>query len=232
MHVTSAESQSVDRAAPQRRYPRRYDPNVVGSLCFSAHGRVVDISAHGLGLECHDALPPTRGYRFTLRDTGRELKLKGRTVWNRLTETRRTDSGDVVPVYRAGVRFEDSSPTQEVKLREFISQSGARPVGNRRVPRYRPTRESPVVVSCESGFVVRAISESGALLETDSVVPRASSLSLSLQLPSGAIEVEGRLVSTSRETDETGEPCTRLAVEFQDLTPEGHRKIGTLVASG
>jgi c-di-GMP-binding flagellar brake protein YcgR len=216
----------------ERRYPRRREPNVVGSLSFSAEGRVVDISSQGLGLECHDALPPTRGYRFTLRDSGRQLKLAGRTVWNRLTETRRTDEGEVVPVYRAGVRFEHDSATHQVKVREFISHSGARPVGSRRVPRYRPTRESSVLVSCESGFVVRTISESGALLETDSVVPRASSLSLSLQLPSGAIEVEGRLVSTRREVDETGEPCTRLAVEFQDLTPEGHRKIGRLVAAG
>lgn len=230
--TSASEPESAARVRPQRRYPRRHDPNVVGSLSFSARGKVVDISSHGLGLECYDALPPTRGYRFTLRDSGHELRVKGRTVWNRLTETRRTDAGEVVPVYRAGVRFDEDSATQEVKVREFISHSGARPVGNRGVPRYRPTRESPVLVSCESGFVVRTISESGALLETDSVVPRASSLSLSLQLPSGAIEVEGRLVSTVRETDETGEPCTRLAVEFQDLTDEGHRKIGSLVASG
>lgn len=223
---------TATRYVAERRYPRKQDPNVVGSLTFSAEARILDISQQGLGLECFEALPPSRGYRFTLRDSGRELRLRGRTVWNRLTETRRNGEGEVMPVYRAGVRFEEESPTQEVKVREFISQSGARPVGSRPVQRYRPTRESAVTVSCESVFVVKTISESGALLETGSVVPRSSSLSLSLQLPSGPVEVESRLVGTFREVDETGEPCTRMAVEFQDLDADGHRKIGQLVAAG
>ena len=84
----------------------------------------------------------------------------------------------------------------------------------------------------ESGFLVKSISQSGALLETQTLVQNGSNLELSMHLPSGEIEAEGRMVESYHGYDESGSPCTRIAVEFQGMTAAAQDQIGRLVQAG
>lgn len=216
---------------PQRRYPRVQNPPVVGSLTFRTEAQLVDISKDGVGVEAYAPLPPRSTYRMTIRNGGQRLELRGKSIWSHLIETREADDGGVEPVYRAGLRLEEASPNHSNHIKEFLTVTEARPVGHHATQRYRPTRRSTVQISADSGFVVRTISRAGALLETESFSSHGSTLELSMMLPTGYLDVVGRLVQTYRGVNDAGRPCTRIAVEFEDLSGEGHRQIESLTPS-
>ena len=72
--------------------------------------KVLDVGSMGLRLETMEKLPLGRQDVFELVSRSRRLRIPGRVTWCRLVRTVKTASGDLVPVYRAGVRFAESFP--------------------------------------------------------------------------------------------------------------------------
>ena len=70
---------------------------------------VCDVSDSGLGVEARDKLLIGVDYIFRLRIRQDSIKLPGRVEWCRLIRTQRTEDGEVVPVYRAGVALAASA---------------------------------------------------------------------------------------------------------------------------
>ncbi len=66
-------------------------------------GRVVDLARGGMAIESNDALRPGRCYTFTLTIGEYVETLEARVLWCRLRATERQASGDVLPLYRAGL---------------------------------------------------------------------------------------------------------------------------------
>ena len=72
--------------------------------------KIFEVGASGMGLETMEKLPLGRQDDFELVGRSRRLRLPGRVAWCRLVRTVKTASGDLVPVYRAGVRFAEPCP--------------------------------------------------------------------------------------------------------------------------
>ena len=68
-----------------------------------ATGRVVDFARGGMAIESSHALRPGCRYTFTLTIGEHVETLEARVLWCRLAATRRLSSGEVVPLYRAGI---------------------------------------------------------------------------------------------------------------------------------
>ncbi len=67
-------------------------------------GRVVDLSSHGMAMESTSPLRVGGRYRLCLAAGGEKRVPVVATVrWCRLTATRRLASGEVAPLYRAGL---------------------------------------------------------------------------------------------------------------------------------
>ncbi len=66
-------------------------------------GRVINLSATGMAIETHQSLRIGSQYYFLLDRKGRAMRLEGRVLWCRLKATVTDGSGDVTPVYRAGI---------------------------------------------------------------------------------------------------------------------------------
>ena len=83
--------------------------------------KIIDVGAVGMGLETMEKLPLGRQDTFELVARSRRLRIPGQVTWCRLVRTVKTASGDLVPVYRAGVRFAKSfSKTARDELLEII----------------------------------------------------------------------------------------------------------------
>ena len=64
---------------------------------------IVDVSGSGFGLEASSSLVPLTQQKFTIGLGTASTTVHGEVRWCKLAETRRTDSGESEPVYRAGV---------------------------------------------------------------------------------------------------------------------------------
>lgn len=70
--------------------------------------RILDVGSFGMKLETMENLPLGRQDTFELVARSRTLRVPGHVTWCRLVRTIKTAGGDLVPVYRAGVRFGES----------------------------------------------------------------------------------------------------------------------------
>jgi hypothetical protein len=93
----------------EERASREQPRYEVESLMISGPvgARVLDVGLIGMGLETVEKLPLSRQQTFEIVARSRRLCIPGHIVWCRLVRTLKTAGGDQVPVFRAGVRFDD-----------------------------------------------------------------------------------------------------------------------------
>jgi hypothetical protein len=105
---------------PDTRSQPRYE---VDDLLVHAPvgAKILDVGALGMRLETMEKLPLGRQDTYEIVARSRRLRIPGRVAWCRLVRTVKTASGDLVPVYRAGVSFAESfSKSSRDELLEII----------------------------------------------------------------------------------------------------------------
>lgn len=91
----------LDGHSDRRTKSRRFAASnfVAGAIT----GKLVDVSESGLGLEAQQALPVLKQGTFTLDIGKARPQFRGEVRWCRLISTTASETGETIPVYRAGV---------------------------------------------------------------------------------------------------------------------------------
>jgi hypothetical protein len=223
-------------SAERRRHRRVHSPGLSGRLPTACNARLCDVSLSGVGFESEGRLAPARNYRLRLYTGGGEvLDRQGRLVWSHLYATRRSADGEVRPIYRAGLLFEDRSVSATSELYDFLQRhADQRNDGEehalpderfgieREATRYHLERIEELQLETDYEFLVRTLSLSGMLIETELPLDRNAQIDLVLELPEGELRGRGRVVSTER-TVEGARQRHAIAIEFLALEA-GHRE--------
>lgn len=93
----------------RRRYKRLTVRGVRRNVLLSLNSKVINISVGGVAIETTKRLEINREYSLKINHKGNPLRLKCRVVWAVLTRAEKKESGDVIPVYKAGMEFKESS---------------------------------------------------------------------------------------------------------------------------
>ena len=86
-----------------RRGPRRPIDDL--RLLNPVHGRVVDMSSLGFGIETYRPFSVPERSVFSIGEPASAAKIRAEVRWCLLVRTERIENGDVVPVYRSGLEF-------------------------------------------------------------------------------------------------------------------------------
>jgi len=156
-------------SARDRIHPRYEVKDVEGSLLQSSDIVIVDLSIDGVGIETHTALSVGRSYRLRVFRAGEPLDLVGLVAWSRLVRTEATPSGDVLPVYRAGLNFDQSRSEAASAWKHFVGSKLSVPVTSQLLGTLSPqdeatdddTDDDTDEISIEFAFAVDVISLSG-----------------------------------------------------------------------
>jgi c-di-GMP-binding flagellar brake protein YcgR len=217
----------------EKRRHRRYDvEGVKGSLRLSMDATILNLSVDGMALETHSWLSVGRKYSFKLRrDPEGDIPLTGEVVWCNLVRTARDSRGETLPVYRAGVRFDDVLSETAREVRTFIEQNAVVRLDTTRLfGRFRvPDRGADVAL--EQSFEVRRMSFSGMLIVADFVPDLEARFRIELQSGEDPVAVEVR-VAHVKELEDPDEGRAEIGVEFLDLTPEAHQALKILIGHG
>lgn len=102
-----ARCQPKTHRAPQATHRRRHRRRPVDLRFRAAHlsGRVLDWSRGGLALESEGGLRVGARYALTIHSATRSRRVRGTVRWCALRRTLRTSTGEVHPVYQAGIDF-------------------------------------------------------------------------------------------------------------------------------
>src|SRR4030042_5373261 len=114
-----------------RRHKRYAVNGVHGNVLYPADLEVLNISIDGAAIETTKRLELNREYILKIKHKDSVLNLRGRIIWSNLTYREKKGSGEITPVYRAGVRFTDTLTEKTKMLINFIEENKIRTIDKR-----------------------------------------------------------------------------------------------------
>ena len=96
--------QDIEKGSDRRRLPRDIERPVY--VTSPVAGVVKDLGPGGFCVESWEPLAVKRRYTMAIGETqDRSVRIACRVEWCRLVRAEKTDTGDVVSVYRSGVSY-------------------------------------------------------------------------------------------------------------------------------
>jgi hypothetical protein len=152
----------------KRQYPRYLveGMDISARTIFQTEVDVADISMSGASIHCRKRFNIGCKYLFKFAHKDKVFSIKAVIAWERLAGSERTAGGDVVPLYSAGITFEDLLMDKAEQLREFIadkvSEMREHRLGGVRVRIHPPEK---ALLSYLETSMVKEISAGGLRLE-------------------------------------------------------------------
>ena len=108
----------------KRRY-KRFSVDILGingKMMFANEVEIHDISLGGISLKVDKRL--NMGSEYTIKiakSSDKTISLKGSVVWSKISGTRKGSTGEIIPIYSAGMKFV-TMPADKIKeLTAFLA---------------------------------------------------------------------------------------------------------------
>jgi Tfp pilus assembly protein PilZ len=219
-----------------KRRHKRIEINVMevsGTVMFTREVKVIDISIDGIALETTKLLNIDHSYALKLKDRSKAITLKGTVVWSSLSGTRNGSEGDVIPIYKVGLKFHGMPAEKTAEVQNFIETNkkdkGHFEKGRRLNIRFHINDSANATVNLPENYRVKKISLGGMLiksphhLEVESRIP----MDLSLQ-DDNPIKFLGRVASCLKTDSDEGQRFD-IGIEFLDLTDDDRTNLTVFI---
>ncbi len=212
--------------SPGRRHKRHEVKDVYGSLLFTIDVSVVNMSIDGMAIESSKRLNVGRKYILKLSHDKKVLKLNGKVVWCNLSKAMKTDQGAVVPVYKAGIEFDDVISDKAKDLRHFLEENVIIKLESRMFGRFKVRPKQSINLDSEYDFHVQTLSLSGMLIETELLPDKESVFDMELKFNENNISIKGRVAYVKQVGEpEQKQEKSHLGVEFVEFDGDAKKVL-------
>ena len=209
----------------RRQHDRFSAEDVRGNFSYSVEASVLNISLGGLAVRTQSQLSIGRKYRFRLGGLAEAVNLSGSVRWCRMSGTERQETGDIVPVYDAGIAFDEVLTEKAEELLQFMEKNIVLSPKRRISGRFKIESIEELVLESDSEFQVREISVSGMMIEADVALKPDTALELEMKLGRWKFVTPARIIYMA-EIDVQDETLRyRMGVEFLDTSTEQKQKL-------
>ncbi len=223
----------------QRRHTR-FKLNLAtldGNMLLTDNAEILNISAGGAFLQSNRDLTAGNKYLILCTENGKGFSVKGVVVHSVFTESgeKSGSESESTTRYTAHIRFEDGQSEKIARLLSSFDQHQEKAPtiegDKRRHVRFRMTIPLESILSHTSRFKVTTMSLSGLCVRSAQSLEINSMIPMELSLASGGqVTFIGRVASCLM-TNENGQPCYDIGVEFMDLTDRGKSLLKTFIVS-
>lgn len=205
----------------EHRQFKRYEvKEVTGSLLYTMDIKVIDMSLQGMKIESSRRLDVGRKYSIRIGKKGEMIGLSGLVVWCTLSRTTNSTEGEFVPVYQAGIEYEGILSGKAGELLEFLKHNAVIKLEDRIFGRFKCNLDGPVNLDSQYEFLVKQISLSGMLIESELLPDVESFFDMELKAAGDAIPIKGRVVHAQRIKENKEANLAHIGVEFIDLSSD------------
>ena len=209
----------------RRQHDRFSADEVRGNFSYSVEASVLNISLGGLAVRTQSQLSIGRKYRFQLGGFTEAVSLSGSVRWCRMSGTERQEGGDIIPVYDAGIAFDEVLTEKAEELLQFMEKNIVLSPKRRIAGRFKIESVDQVILETESEFQVREISVSGMMIEADVALKPETALELEMRLGRWKFTSPARIIYMA-EIDLQDESLRyRMGVAFVDSTLDQKDKL-------
>jgi c-di-GMP-binding flagellar brake protein YcgR len=219
------------------RKHKRYkvdDLKISGNVLLAKYMKILDISIGGMALLTEKRMSIGRQYTFKIEGKGRSLTAQGVVVWSLLSESIGDTLGNVIPLYKVGMKFADLSTAKTCEIADFIEShkhEADRHVdvfsasGRRLHIRIQIEEPERAVLNVPEGYKVKSLSLSGMLIESEHTLQTESTLPMEITLPDNkCIQFLGRVVSCL-EIEEAGVRHNEIEIDFAEISKEDRERL-------
>ena len=207
-----------DKKNEERRNKRYIVDGIQGNVLYPADLEILNISIDGAAIETTKWLDLNREYTLKVKYKDIVLNLRGRIVWAVLTSKEKKGSGEVIPVYRAGVRFTDTLSEKTTMLINFIEENKIRTLEKRLVGvRFKIVTYQDTKIDYPYKYEVKKMSLSGMLVETEYALDLNSNYDIELFLADNVLNIIGRIAYCEKIDSDDGIKYN-IGIEFAEVS--------------
>ncbi|MBM4135776.1 MAG: PilZ domain-containing protein [Nitrospira sp.] len=209
-----------DNGENKRRHKRHIVDGIFGNLLYSTEVNVVNLSIDGAAIETTKRLELNREYPFKIRYKGTLLNLKGLVVWSVLSQSKKKDSGEVIPLYKAGLKFTELLDEKTKILLKFIEDSKVKSTEKRlsgiRV-KIAESKNKNIKIDFPYRYDVKKISLSGMLVAIEHPLELNARHHMELFLNKDVLNIVGRIAYCDKNTSNEDTKYD-IGIEFVDMS--------------
>jgi hypothetical protein len=142
-----------------------------------------------------------------------------------LSHSRTLENGEVAPVYRAGIRFTNTLTSAAMQLMSYIENNRSDSMEQRVLGvRFKVNQSGASALDLSRPYIIKKISLSGMLIETDACLRQGSLQDLEIMLNGMTVPVSGRIAYL---TEVTVNDTVRydVGIEFIAMTEEDRGRL-------
>lgn len=209
-----------DNGENKRRHKRYVVDRIFGNLLYSTEVNIVNLSIDGAAIETTKRLELNREYPFKIRYKGTLLNLKGLVVWSVLSQSEKKDSGEVIPVYKAGLKFTELLDEKTKILLKFIEESKVKSTEKRLIGiriKIAESENKNIKIDFPYRYDVKKISLSGMLVEIEHPFELNARHHMELFLNKDVLNIVGRIAYCDKNTSNEDTKYD-IGIEFVDMS--------------
>lgn len=214
----------------QRRSPRVVTENLAGTMAFSLVADILNVSRGGFAIRTKHQLRVGNKYRIHIGDEENTLEAQGVITRCRLKGTRKDPaSGDVEPIYEAGVMLDPPLSDKANELLPVMARSASVRLGPRLHGRFLAQPDSEATLSSDLEFEVKKISLSGLLAESEGPPWDGDTVNLEIRLGDNEPFVTAARIVDTKAVEGGDDPRSQYGVEFVDPAEEALGRLESFV---
>jgi c-di-GMP-binding flagellar brake protein YcgR len=214
----------------ERRKHKRYRTEVMeinGKMMLAKSVKILDISIGGVSFQTEKYLNVGSEYTLKLEGRGKVLNVKGFVVWSILSGSLADSEGNIVPIYKAGMKFVDVSEEKIDEIVNFIEDHKKdvdkqvdlyKPSGNRLFVRIFIEDPEKATLNYQGSYKVKNISLGGMLMASEHLLGIESKLPMEMILNEElSIKFLGRIINCILVKEKDTEQYD-IRVEFIEMS--------------
>lgn len=201
----------------QKRFPVD-NIEIVGQISFADKAEIINISANGILVNVPKRMDIGKKYMLKICSKEKKIVVMASVVWSLLGGPRRTSTNQIIPIYTAGMEFQDISSGNRKILKELIHHIEAL-IDHRKCERI-PFVED-ILIDGTSWVRSADISEEGIFISSLQALKRDSVVELTI--PIGKLTVKAKVQFCDK--------MVGFGLRFIDLGEEQKTKIKELIKS-
>jgi hypothetical protein len=208
----------------ERRRSKRYEvEDVKGALTFAIEVNIVNISVDGISIESRKPLNINKTYLIKIPgEKNKNLVLEGKVMWSTLVSLEKTPRGEVVPVYRAGLRFKDTLSGKVNEIVNFIEKHKIFTIEQRVFGRFEIVSDN-VKVQHPQELRVQKIGLNGMLIDINEELKKDEIYDMTITIPENQqIRFTGRVASVSKSENTDS---YRIGIEFISMNKTNKERL-------
>ena len=217
-----------------RRYSRFIveEMGIGGKILFTTDVKIHDISLGGACISIEKKLNMGSEYKLRAEHDDRSIQIKAVVMWEKMSGSRTSENGDIVPVYTVGLKFRNVIANQGAEVVDFISRiyhdSSLRLTGVR-VNFFDDGRS---VLSYPKDYFVKRIGLGGMLLELEHKLSVDQKFHMEVIFPEDKdpFGFMGRIASCMKKPDLVPERY-EIGVEFLEMSESGKSRLRAFISS-